>query len=281
MTLPTIAVTGSTGNVGGMVARTIAAAGTPQRLLARTPSKIPALADAVPFAVDYADPQAATRALDGVTTLFMVSAAESAERLDHHRRFVDAAASAGVEQIVYTSFYGAAPESTFTLGRDHYATEEHIKAAGLAYTFLRDNFYIDFLPMMVGDDDVIRGPAGNGRVAAVAREDIARAAVAVLTDPVAHRDTTYDLTGPESLTLGEVAEIISRVSGRAVSYHNETVDEAYASRRRWEAPDWQYDAWVSTYIAIANGEHARVTDDVERLTGRRPISFAEFMARDG
>jgi uncharacterized protein YbjT (DUF2867 family) len=146
------------------------------------------------------------------------------------------------------------------------------------HTFLRDNFYLDFLPDTVGTDGVIRGPAGTGRVAAVARADVARAAVAVLADPAAHLDATYDLTGPEALTLADAARIIGAATGREVSYHDETVEEAYASRRRWEAPDWQYDAWVSTYTAIARGEVDRVSDHVERLTGARPQSLAELLA---
>ncbi len=82
------------------------------------------------------------------------------------------------------------------------------------------------------------------------------------------------LTGPESLTLHQIAETIARVQGREVSFHDETVEEAYESRRKWAAPDWQNDAWVSTYTAIAAGEMAEVTDHVLRLTGRRPLSLA-------
>lgn len=207
----------------------------------------------------------------------MVSAAESADRLGQHRAFVDAAAAAGVEHVVYTSFYGAAPDATFTLARDHWATEQHLRASGTAFTFLRDNFYLDFLPDLVGEDGVIRGPAGAGRVAAVTRDDIAASAVAVLLDPQRYAGATLDLTGPEALTFTEVAAILGERTGREVSYHAETVEEAYASRRRWEAPQWQYDAWVSTYTAIAHGEMAGVTDHVERLTGRAPTGLAAFL----
>jgi uncharacterized protein YbjT (DUF2867 family) len=207
----------------------------------------------------------------------MVSGSESADRLDQHRTFVDAAADAGVEQIVYTSFFGASPDCTFTLGRDHWATEEHIRSRGIAFTFLRDNFYLDFLPLTVGDDGVIRGPAGEGRVSAVARADVARVAVSVLLDPEAHRAATYDLTGPESVTLTEAAVVIGEATGREARFHDETVDEAYASRRTWDAPDWQYDAWVSTYTAIAAGEVETVTDDVRRVTGRAPTGLRELL----
>jgi uncharacterized protein YbjT (DUF2867 family) len=276
-TLPALAVTGSTGAVGGRVARALAGQGVAQRLLVRTPDKAPQLDGAVVLQCSYADRAAALDALRGATTLFMVSGAEAADRLDQHKRFVDAAAEAGVQHVVYTSFHGAAPDCTFTLGRDHHATEEHVRASGMSWTFLRDNFYLDVFPYFVGDDGVLRGPGGNGRVAAVAREDVARVALAVLAEPDAHRGATYDLTGPEALTLREVADTISRVTGRAVTYHDETLEEAYESRRPWNAPGWQNDAWVSTYTAIANGELDTVTDDVERLTGRRPVDLEQLL----
>src|SRR4051794_15219515 len=277
-TLPPLAVTGSTGALGGLVARGLAERGVAQRLLARTPARAPVLEGAVALPFSFADRPSAVAALRGATTLLMVSASESADRLDPHPTFLGAAVEAGGGHNGHTSFYGAGPACTFTLGRDHWATEQHIRAAGVHFTFLRDNFYLDFLPDTVGTDGVIRGPAGTGRVAAVARADVARVAVAVLADPAAHRDATYDLTGPEALTLADAARIIGAATGREVSYHDETIEEAYASRRRWEAPDWQYDAWVSTYTAIARGEVDGVSDDVERLTGTRPRSLAELLA---
>jgi NAD(P)H dehydrogenase (quinone) len=88
-------------------------------------------------------------ALDGVTTVFLTSAAESANRVSEHYAAVDAAAAAGVRRIVYLSFLGAAPEATFTFARDHWHTEQRIRASGLAWTFLRDSIYLDFLPPMV------------------------------------------------------------------------------------------------------------------------------------
>jgi uncharacterized protein YbjT (DUF2867 family) len=276
-TPPTLAVTGSTGALGGLVARDLADRGVPQRLLARSPERVPRIPGAVPVEASYGDRDAAVRALLGVRTLLMVSGSESADRLEQHRTFVDAAVDAGVEQIVYTSFFGASEDCTFTLGRDHWATEEYIRSRGTAYTFLRDNFYLDFLPLTVGDDGVIRGPAGDGRVSAVARADVARVAVTVLLDPVSHRAATYDLTGPEALSLSQAAAVISDVTGREVTFHDETVSEAYESRTKFDAPPWQYDAWVSTYTAIAAGEVEAVTDDVRRLTGQAPIGLRELL----
>lgn len=274
--LPDLAITGSSGVLGGMVARQLAEAGFPQRLLVRDAGRAPELDNAPPALVSYSDPVLSRPALEGVKTLFMVSAAEAEDRLQQHYAFVDAAAAAGVQHIVYTSFFGAAPDCTFTLGRDHYATEERIRASGMAFTFLRNNFYLDFLPKLAGEDGVIRGPARDGVMAAVAREDIARSAVAVLRDPAVHAGFTYNLTGPEDISLARAAEVLTRATGRTVRYHDETLEEAYSSRASYGAPAWQVKAWVSTYTAIAAGELAGPTSDVRGLTGQDPIGLEEF-----
>jgi uncharacterized protein YbjT (DUF2867 family) len=276
---PTIAVTGATGYIGGRVARRLAAAGHRQRLVVRDPARAPELPGATLVQASFADDESARRALRGVDCLLMVSASEAPDRLAQHKSFVDAAADAGVRHVVYVSFYGAAPDATFTLARDHWATEEHLRTTGMAYTFLRDNLYADFLPAMAGDEGVIRGPAGDGRAAVVARDDIAEAAAAVLTDPAGHAGVTYQLTGPQALTLHEAAAILSEATGRTITYHPESVDEAYRSRAVYGAPGWQVDAWVSTYTAIAAGELAGVTDDVARLTGHAATPLAEVVRR--
>lgn len=276
---PGFAVTGSTGGLGGMVARRLAGLGSAQRLLVRDAARAPQLEGATAAVCSYADSPAARKALGGVKVLFMVSAAETQDRVQQHTAFVDAAAGAGVEHVVYTSFYGAAPDATFTLARDHYATEEHIRASGMDFTFLRDNFYLDFLPRLAGEDGAIRGPAGNGAFSGVSREDVARSAVAVLRDPAIHKGATYNLTGPEELTLAQAATIITQATGRTISYQPETMEEAYASRASYGAPPWQVDAWVSTYTAMAAGEMAGISPDVHGLTGEDPISLQDFLAR--
>lgn len=275
--MTTIAVTGSTGALGGLVARELAAEGAQLRLVVRTASRAPALPGAEVHACSYGDRDASRVALDGVDVLFMVSAAESADRLEQHRTFIDAARAAGVSQIVYTSFLGAAPDATFTLARDHGATEEAIVASGLKHTFLRDNFYLDVFPLFVGDDGAIRGPAGDGRVSAVARSDVAAVAASVLRATDSHVGATYDLTGGAAFTLAEAAATITETTGRSVRYVDETIEEAYASRAVWNAPDWQLDAWVSTYTAIASGALSVVSPDVERLLGRAPLTLRELL----
>ncbi|RAX49348.1 SDR family NAD(P)-dependent oxidoreductase [Arthrobacter sp. AQ5-05] len=274
---PPLAVTGSTGKLGGKVAAMLSTAGVKQRLLARTPRKAPPLDGATVLAAAYENTSATRTALAGAETVFMVSASESPDRLEKHCDFVDAALEAGVRHLVYVSFVGAAQDAVFTLARDHFATEEYIRASGLDYTFLRDNLYADFLPGLVGTDGTIRGPAGAGRVAVVAQHDIARTAVAILRDPAPHAGTTYELTGPEALTLGDLARALGETRGEPVSYIDETLEDAYASREPYGAPKWQVEAWVSTYLSIAAGAMERVSGDIEAITGVPPMTFAQLL----
>ncbi|SMY29969.1 unnamed protein product [Zymoseptoria tritici ST99CH_1A5] len=273
-----IAITGVTGGVGSLVAQNLAARELPLRLLVRTPSKAPNLPNSEVHSSSYSDHASSSAALQGVQTLFMVSGSESVDRLAQHRDFIDAAATAGVQHIVYTSYIAASPDAIFTLARDHYATEEYIKASGMRWTFLRNNMYIDFVPSLIGTDDIIRGPAGNGRVSIVAREDIARLAAAVLADPEQHAGVTYDVTGREALSMSEIAATISAARGRAVRFHDETIEEAYASREGYGVPVWQLNAWVSTYTAIRSGVLAPVSNAIESVTGRAPMTLAEYLA---
>lgn len=267
-----VAVTGATGAIGGRVAQLTT--DLAPRLVVRDPSRAPA-GDVA--AATFGDRGACRAAFSGVDVLLLVSAGESADRLDQHRTAIEAAAEAGVSHVVYTSFLGAASDAKFTLARDHGATEEMLRASGMAWTFLRDNFYADILVDFAGPDRIIRGPAGDGRCGFVARVDVAAVAAAVLRDPSPYEGQVLTLTGPESLTLTEAAEIMTEVTGQAFRFHNETVDEAYASRAHYGAPEWQLDAWVSTYTAIASGSLDLVSPDVERVLGRRATSLAQVV----
>ena len=177
----------------------------------------------------------------------MVSASESADRLDQHLTFVDAAAAAGVRQIVYTSFVNAAPDAIFTLVRDHYATEQRIVDSGMAYTFLRDNFYLDFMEPFAGEQTA----SSPGR-----RTTAGWAWWRAPTWPGPRRpccstrsrtpESTYTLTGPEALTLTEAARasLTAPAAGRSGST---TRRSRRRTRRgpRYSAPDWQVEAWVT------------------------------------
>ena len=273
--LPSLAITGASGNVGGTTARLLSERGLPLRLLANTPSRAPELPGAVAVKCSYEDTLTTRVALEGVDVLFMVSAPESEDRLAKHIAFVDAAAASGVRHIVYLSFMNAAPDATFTLARTHFHTEERIKASGMTYTFLRDNFYADFFVELPDEEGRILGPAGDGHVGVVAREDAGRVAAGVLADPGRYENQTLDVTGPEALTLDEIAAILTRVQGRPVTYVRETVEEAYESRKKWPAAQWEYDSWVSTYTSIARGEMDVVSTTVRDVTGRDPLTLEE------
>ncbi|MEA9985003.1 SDR family oxidoreductase [Subtercola sp. RTI3] len=286
----TIGVTGVTGNIGGAVGRLLASHGQGFRAIVRDAARVPDFAGAAAAAgragdvdvtvgvTEYSDARAGREALEGVDVLFMVSAAESTDRVAEHVQFIQSAIEAGVQHIVYTSFTGAGPDASFTLARDHGRTEEVIRASGLDFTFLRDNFYLDVLVAFADENGVIRGPAGDGRMAAVARADVADAAVTVLLAPGEHRGALYELTGGETLTFGELAERTTKATGRTVTFQNESVDEAYASRAKFNAPAFMVDAWVSTYTGIRDGELEAVSADVALLTGHAPRTLEDVLA---
>jgi uncharacterized protein YbjT (DUF2867 family) len=271
-----IAVTGATGVVGRAVAALLSGAGARTRLVVRDPARAPRLAGAeVRQASGYGAGEEMRAALEGVDTVFLVPGTEAADRVEQHKTAVDAAAAAGVQRIVYLSAIGAAPDSIWTLVRQHWQTEEHIRASGVAWTFPRFNLYMDFIPFMVAPDGLIRGPAGGGRIAAVMRSDVAAAVAAVLGSG-GHEGRIYDLTGPAAFSLAEAAELMSRVTGKAVRFHDETDEEAFASRAG-QAPDWEIEGWVSSYWAIREGLLEQVSPHVRELTGREPISLAEYL----
>jgi NAD(P)H dehydrogenase (quinone) len=269
-----IAVTGATGALGGRVAARLGARDLRPRPrlvvrdLARAAAVVGADIEQMGHA-GYRDQAALTAVLRGAETLFLVSGRESVERVVEHAHAVRAAVDAGVRRIVYTSFLGAGPDATFTFAQDHYATEQLIRESGLAYTFLRNSQYVDYLPLLVGPDGVIRGPAGDGRCAWVSRDDVADVAAAVLTADGEHDGQTYDVTGPEAHTLARAAERLSEATGREIVYREETVSEAYASRAHLGVPDFELDGWVTSYVAIATGEMDVVSDTVPRIAGHR------------
>jgi NAD(P)H dehydrogenase (quinone) len=271
-----IAVTGATGGIGGQVARALAAGGAEQRLVVRDAARAPSLGAEVAEAT-YRDGAAMRAALAGVDTLFLVSGSESRDRVQEHFSAVDAAADARVRRIVYLSFMGAAPDAVFTFARDHAATEERIRATGLEHTFLRSCMYADMVPVFTSPEGVIQGPAGHGRVAWVARDDVGDVAAAVVADGAEHAGRTYDVTGPEALTMEETAAILSEAVGREVRYEEETLEEARESRRPSGAPDWEIEGWVTSYAVIAAGALETVSDTVQRIAGHPPRSLAEFL----
>ncbi len=272
-----IAVTGATGDLGGRVARELAARGLEQRLIVRDPGRAPHLPGAQVAVARYQDSEAMAMALDGIGTLLLVSGHEDPDRISLHRSAIEGARLAGVERIVYTSFMGAAPGSTFPYARDHCATEQAVREAGISLTSMRNALYADVAPRFVGEDGVIRAPAGHGRVAWVARADVARLAAVLLVEP-GHEGQTYDVSGPHAIDLHETARVLTKATRRAITYHAETLGEARESRAGH--PDWLVDGWIGSYLMLDTGEGSVTSHTIEVLTGQRPMSLSEFLAAE-
>ena len=272
-----IGITGVTGKLGSYVADLVDKKGIASIHLARSPERATVYASAEIRKMVYANTPEVVEALKGIDVLLMVSARENPERVEEHTSFLDAAKLAGVQHIVYTSFYGADEKATFTLSRDHAQTEAYIKKLGFTYTFLRDNFYLDFFIDIALENGEIRSPAGRGRVPAVARKDTSRVAAEILLNPKEWENQTLNLTGPEDLSMEEIVALLSKESGKTITYVDESVEEAYESRKKWPAQTWEYDAWVSTYTAIKAGEQAGVSTDVEMVLGRPAMSLIDVL----
>jgi len=272
-----IGITGVTGKLGSYVADLVDQQGISSIHLARSPERAKVYASAEIRKMVYANTPEVVEALKGIDILLMVSARENPERVEEHKSFLDAAKLAEVQHIVYTSFYGADEKATFTLSRDHAQTEAYIKELGFTYTFLRDNFYLDFFIDIALENGEIRGPAGRGRVSAVARKDTSRVAAEILLNPKEWENQTLNLTGPEDLSMEEIVELLSKETGNAITYVDESVEEAYESRKKWPAQTWEYDAWVSTYTAIKAGEQAGVSTDVEKVLGRPAMNLIDVL----
>lgn len=164
---PRLAVTGVTGRLGAQVAEQLSAQNTSVRLLARSPERAQQLDGAEVVESTYFLNEQTVTSLEGIAVLFMVSGKETADRVEQHRQFIGAAAQAGVQHLVYTSYFGAAEDAVFTLAREHWATEVMIRESGMRFTFLRNNSYQDNYPHFA-TNGVIAGPAEDGKVSAVA-----------------------------------------------------------------------------------------------------------------
>ena len=277
--MPKIAVTGVTGNLGGMVSRLCKKNGIEVRNLARNVEKAEKLGFSNVFKSSYDKSEDTVKSLEGIEVLFMVSGSENPNRVQQHKDFIDAAKVAGISHVIYLSFYNASKNSIFTLGRDHYATEEYIKENGFKYTFLRDNFYADFFVDLCREYGEIKGPAGNGKVSAVVRSDVSEVAAKILENPEKWENQTLNRTGPEELSMDEIVKTVSKYFGKKIKYIEETVEEAYESRKIWKAEQWEYDSWVSTYTAIAENEQSGISNDIEKVLGRKATSLTEYLKK--
>ena len=271
MVLAMLVITGASGQVGGMLARTLVAAGEPVRLFVRDPAKAPALAGAEIAVGDYRDPASVADAIRPGDRVFMVSVHEGHDdRIEAHRAFIDAAYLRDPELIAYLSFVNASLDSAFPHSRSHRATEHLLDDSGVPWAFLRMGLFLDDLPCWFDADGVCRGPAGDGRVSLISRAQIADAAAAVLTGN-GRAGETYDLTGPSAHTLGELAGMVSEVVGRPFAYQPGDREDWIAGRLAAGKERWDVESGIGSYDAVRLGELKLAPGDVERLTGHAPM----------
>jgi NAD(P)H dehydrogenase (quinone) len=170
---------------------------------------------------DYDRPETLAPALQGIDTLLMISASEIGKRLRQHHNVIEAAKKAGVKRIVYTSLLHA-DQSPIDLASEHLPTENEIKASGIPYTILRNGWYTENYTGSIGGalaGGAFLGSAGDAKISSAAREDFADAAVAAVTGK-GHEGKTYELAGDTAWTLNDLAQEISRQTGRSIPYRN-------------------------------------------------------------
>ncbi|MFC8796186.1 NAD(P)H-binding protein [Promicromonospora sp. NPDC057138] len=286
-----VVLTGADGRLGSRLAFRVAAAGGQQRLLISGRGTTPRLPDGAPLPEaevvaipSDVDTRALASAFEGAHAVFLVPSQVRPGRLDKHRAAIDAAVLAGVRHVVYVSSIGARPEAIASAARDDWLTEEYLRGTDMRWTMLRTAMFHRTLTFAVydeshgsGHDTVLRAPAGNGRVALVSHDDVADAATAVLLDenPKRHAGRTYRLTGPEALSLDEVAAALTRIVGRGVRYVPQTVDQARALFYRSTASE--VEDWITQCQAIEAGVLAEVSPDVAQLAGRAARSLEAWL----
>jgi uncharacterized protein YbjT (DUF2867 family) len=269
-----ILVTGANGNLGGAVVRaltskdlTVIAAGThpenmqmPQGMVVRK--------------LDYVQPETIAAALQGVDGLFLVAPPLDPEAPAKLNPVIDQARTAGVRHIIFNSALGVDQNDAAPLR----VIENHLMASGVAYTILRPNFFMEnfstgFLAPMIAQGGIYLA-AGDAATSFISIEDIAAVAAAAFEKE--HFGAEYNLTGPAALNHSQVAKIISEVCGRQVQYQALTEEAMLQGARDQGMPEGAVQYMAVLYGAVRSGWLATVTGDVEKVTGRPPISFGAF-----
>lgn len=277
--MTTIGVTGVTGHLGRLVAEQLLARGGDEALVgaARSPEKAADLAarGIDVRAGDYSRPETLTAAFAGVDVLVFVSGTEVGKRVAQHANVVEAAKAAGVGRVIYTS----APRADTTqlvMAPDHKATEEMLRACGVPWTILRNNWYIENYTPQLGrylTDGAIVSAAGGGRIHGATRADFAAAIVAVATTD-GHEGRVYELGGAP-FTMDDLARTITELTGTQVTHRAVSTGELVAGLTASGL-----DAGTAGFVAaidesVARGDLEIEGDDLARLIGRPPTSLAD------
>jgi NAD(P)H dehydrogenase (quinone) len=291
-----IAITGASGQYGRLATDKLIALGRARELIliSRTPAKL-ANREKAGCEVRYGDfdkPDTLRAAVSGADKLLLVSGTRVGARVRQHRAAIDAAAAAGVEHIVYTSFVNVESANPAIVTIDHRETENAIKASGMAFTFLRDAHYADAMILNAGPGFIISGQwltsTQRACEAMVWREDCVDCAVAVLTQ-AGHDNKAYPITGPNRESFAEVAAMLSEITGHPIRLIETDDAGMYAHFDSLGIPrepvddqtvagiPWNSDDMVSFERAMREGFLDICTDDVQRLTGRKARSVRELI----
>ncbi|SFF89883.1 NAD(P)H dehydrogenase (quinone) [Novosphingobium sp. CF614] len=283
-----IVITGASGQYGRSLTDKLIALGRAADLIliTRAPDKLAhrAAQGCTVRHGDFDRPETLETAVQGAERMLLISGTRVGARVVQHQAAIDAAAAAGIRHIAYTSFIGIDdPANPAEVRHDHIETERLIRASGMPWTMLRDAHYADAMILMAGPGVMASGQwvsnAGHGREAMVWREDCVDCALAVLTGE-GHEGRTYDITGPDLQTFGEVTAIMADVTGVPLAYLPVDDDAQYAIFDAMGIPrrpiddqpvngiPWNSDDMVSFGRAIREGFLAIRSDHVEHLTGR-------------
>ncbi len=277
-----IFVTGATGNIGCDLvpillekgARVRAGLHAPDRSLLATAPEVERVA------IDFQKTETMVGAFEGCRAVYLVTPFDPHDA-EMGFRIVDAAREAGVGYIVKQSIM-AADSIDAAIARHHRDVEEYIEKSGLAFSFLRPNFFMQNFIQFWGEDIYREGrfylPENKGRVSYIDGRDVAASAAAVLLDE-SHAGRIHTLTGSEALGNDEVARILSKVARRKIEYVSVDDDFYQGHFAKEGMPGWKIEAMLELHRLHREGGAAEVTSDVADLTGREAISFTRF-ARD-
>ncbi len=278
---PVILVTGASGKTGFPIVSELVSAGVPVRALVHTKAKkmmFEEMSEAELVEGDYNDTRSLERALEGIHTAYLASPA-TPDQVRLETNFVNIARLTRLKYVVKLSALGTGPDSPVELLRGHAEVEDYIRKTGIAHTFLHPHFFMENLlgsADSVARNGAIYSPLGEARFSPIAVQDIASVVAKILIDG-GHRGTTYVLTGPESLTFSDIADKWSKVVGKTVRYVPASFEEARLGMVRSGMSSWLANEMIKLMKTWAEGKGDIVSQYVERITGRKPISTQEFL----
>lgn len=231
---------------------------------------------------DYDDYQSLVNAFKGVDKLLLISGPDITKRVRQHENAVKAAWQEGVKHLVYTSFERRnETESSpiYMVAKAHLRTEEVIREYGMPATILRNNLYIDGLPMFLGEQVLDKGiyfPAGDTPASFALREEMAEAASMVLSGE-GHENRTYHIANSEAVSFKDIAKILSEIAGRDVPYLSPDPETYRETMSKAGVPAEAVAFFAGFAEGVRQGEFHPGKNDLERLLGRKPTAVREFL----